>query len=335
MTARVLVIVIGQLRAHRLSWPSFRERVLQPLGADLAVCVGRSPGNDAANPYWANAVHRWETDEYDDFGTGLDALQRKYLAPGQPAPDWRSLMRVGDQWLGGIKGPGCQPGSAAILLYFRSVLRDRIVEEGLLDRYDAFVVTRSDFVWLADHPPVVFLAGHDVGLPYGEHYGGYTDRHIVVRRERVLDVLGVLDEFLLRPQSLLLTMGFFNGWNLEKFLFLHFRRLRLRVRYMPWTMYSVRSADVPTRWAEGVFDEDLGCFVKYPNERSRAALALRVRQALGGHRPAGLLLSSNLALRMLFLRYRTLDEAAFRLLFALRRHRRLVALLKAVNRAVA
>lgn len=36
--------------------------------------------------------------------------------------NWRSLLDVKDQWLGGVKGNGGHPGSAGILLYFRMFL---------------------------------------------------------------------------------------------------------------------------------------------------------------------------------------------------------------------
>ena len=71
----------------------------------------------------------------------------------------------------------------------------------MLDRYDRFVVTRSDFVWLCPHPPLSILDPRSLWIPDGEHYGGVTNRHLVVSREDLIPAVSLIEDILLRPEE--------------------------------------------------------------------------------------------------------------------------------------
>jgi len=45
---------------------------------------------------------------------------------------------------------------------------------GLLERYDRFVITRSDFIWDCPHPPLSVLSPDAIWFPDGEYGGGLT-----------------------------------------------------------------------------------------------------------------------------------------------------------------
>ena len=112
---KVLVIVLAETRAHEHTFQCFRENVLDVFSADLCLCVAESEFEDTNNPFYQHAKYIWTCPEHEDWGNAFDKAQREQ---GTEAP-WRKLLAVGDQWLGGVKGVGQQPGSAAILLFFR------------------------------------------------------------------------------------------------------------------------------------------------------------------------------------------------------------------------
>jgi hypothetical protein len=117
----VLVSILAQTRGHQLTWERHKAHFLDnlcpnhPENVDLALCVGEEL-NTTANPFYAHAKYVWTYPEVDDWGDAYDDVKRQ-LGSNK---DWRVLLRLGDQWLGGIKDPQHQhPGSAGILIFFR------------------------------------------------------------------------------------------------------------------------------------------------------------------------------------------------------------------------
>ncbi|MCG2587438.1 hypothetical protein [Rhodohalobacter sulfatireducens] len=274
MKQKTLVIILGQARADKLCWSSFKKNVLEELDADLALCVGKSSTNDNSNLFWANAKFRWEVPEYDDFGDGFDQLQKDRYGK---ITHWRKILQVQNQWLGGIKAEEEHPGSGGLLIYFRAKLYDFLVKEDIISSYQRFVITRSDFIWEIPHPKVERLNPRYLWFPYGEFYGGLTDRHVIISSEHLNAYLNLIDPILHNTDQLIKEMLEYNPypiWNLEQYILFHLKSLNIahKVRYIPYMMFSVRKESTPTRWAEGVYDPDLDCLIKYPSEKSRTAL---------------------------------------------------------------
>ncbi len=272
---RVLVCVLAQTRAYQFTWRNFKRHVLDELEADLAVCIGVDDHYDYANPFWQHARYRWTGPEYDDFGDGFDIAQH-HLAGGKlPISfNWRDILQIKDQWLGGIKGQEAHPGSAGILIYFRWLLLHNLMSDGLLHKYDRFIITRSDFLWTCPHPPLSTLPPTEIWFPDGEGYGGLTDRHHVVSSQDLPYVINLIDDVVLRPDDLMTRMAPRGDWNLESYIYFHLEQQDLlgRTRVFPQVMFSVRGQQDSTRWAAGKWDEDLGVFVKYESELVSARL---------------------------------------------------------------
>ena len=274
MTQKTLVIILGQARADKLTWTTFKTHVLDELNADLALCIGESPNNNSSNFYWANAKYKWIVPEYEDFGDGFDQIQLERYGR---TTDWRKILQVKNQWLGGIKGEGEHPGSAGILIYFRAKLYDLLVKENISDRYDRFIITRSDFIWEIPHPKVERLHPKYIWIPYGEFYGGVTDRHVVLSKQNIGAYLNLIDPILEDTDALISSMMSYIRkpiWNLERYILFHLKRLNMasEIRFLPYIMYSVRDQSTPTRWAQGVYDSELGYYIKYPTEKERTTL---------------------------------------------------------------
>ena len=273
---RTLVCVIGQTRAHQLTWTSFKKNVLDELSADLALVIHLGNNYDYSNPFWQHATYRWPSPEYEDWADGFDEAQC-WLVPDGPYPDWRKVAAVGSHWLGGIKASG-QPYMCAALIYFRWLLRHKIYQHGLLDRYDRFIITRSDYLWACPHPPLSVLPRENIWFPDGEYHQGLTDRHMVVSvlspYRSDLDVaLGLIDDIVCCPDSLLQRFGGYSDFNIERYQ--HFQikahgRMD-RVRMFPYVMYTVRGdIDNHTDRTPGVWCDYLGMYVKSQSEYDSA-----------------------------------------------------------------
>jgi cephalosporin hydroxylase len=263
VSERVLVCIIGQTRAHELTWENFRLNVLDELDADLAICIGYNEHYDTDNPFFQYAKYRWLLPEQDDFGDELDRIS---LSLGIP-PEWDRLNGIGGQFLGGVRGT---PGSGALQMIFRWYLRECLCREQLLDIYDQFVITRSDFIYTAPHPNTHVLDPKWIWLPAGEDYGGLVDRHTVVSAKDIVHTLSIIADVLRHPDEWIELMSQMPHQNIECALRGYFERqgLLARVRRFPYIMYSVRGEKDPSRWSGGTFDQETKRFIKYPSEHA-------------------------------------------------------------------
>ena len=267
--ASTLVIILAETRAWNSTFALFEKNLLNVFRADLALCVADNPREDKNNLFYQRANYVWQSKEYEDWGEGLEHLVKNHH------PQWRKLLQIRNQWLGGIRGEHEQPGSGGILLYFRAFLRKSLLESGVLDRYQRFIVTRSDFVYPTPHVPPGLLDNKYIWIPDGEQWGGYTDRHILCPADKILPTLAVADILTCDPGVVIAEMKHKQNWNLEKYLQLHMQKSGLAesVRLFPYTMFTVREPGGHTSWSEGTFDPVGKVYIKYGSEHVRARLA--------------------------------------------------------------
>ena len=259
-----LIIVLAETRAHELTFDLFKQNFLDPNRADLALCVGANAREDTSNPFYSHAKHIWTYDEPVDWAEAFDHICEVEGWTG----DWRLMLKVKDQFLGGIKHPTEQhPGSGAIQIFFRWYLRRCLIDSDVINQYNRFVVTRSDFLHRLPHVPLRLLDNKYIWLPDGEDWGGYTDRELIANRRNILRVLSYVDDLFIKPEVLQKQMQH-RVWNCEKVQkhLMQRRNLGRLVRRYPYSMYTVRARDGHTRWAAGDYDEALGYAVKYPTE---------------------------------------------------------------------
>lgn len=268
---RVLVVVLAQTRGWPLTWVGFQQHVLgnlvpdDPGAVDLALCVGKEA--NTSNPFYAHANHVWEYPEVDDWGKAYDEIRKQTGSQNE----WRVVLAQGNQLFGGIvDADHPQGGSAGILIFMRWFLVQQLQKHSLVNAYDRFIVTRSDYVWRIPHPPLSVLCPHNIWIPDGERYGGYTDRHIVVPQKWVVDALDFLSDMIRDPDAYLKHMqAWTQSMNFESFIVWNMKRKGLdsSVRFFPYVAYTTRDPnDDRGRWSKGLYNESAGVIIKYQAE---------------------------------------------------------------------
>jgi hypothetical protein len=264
---RTLIVVLGETRAHELTFALFKQNLMDRLDADLALCVGDN-ARETHNPFYDHAKYVWKYKDPEDWA---DAY--KEFAPGKNV---YALLDLPDQWFGGIRHPTLQQeGIGSLLIVFREFLRRQLEAEGLYGKYDWFVLTRSDFIWPVMHPGLELFSPEHLYLPDGERYRGYTDRHAMVPRKHFRQFMEVARATFDEPEELALRMKAVSpiDWNTESFVKFRLGELGLAgsVRFMPYMMYTVKSLGGPTgEGAPGSDNHQLNMYVKYPLEYSIA-----------------------------------------------------------------
>ena len=175
---RVLVVITAQLRSTELTWPSFERHLLDPLGADLALCIGfgHSPALHR-DPFYLRAKYIWTYYEppAGDYAVALDFAAAREGASNVSA--WRAmagLSPIGEPLTAWFRG------SFAIQIFFRWYLHHMLTRSGVHRLYDRFIVTRSDNFYGMPHPPLSAMDPRYIWIPFGEDRGGISDRHFVI-----------------------------------------------------------------------------------------------------------------------------------------------------------
>ena len=186
---------------------------------------------------------------------------------------WREFLKIKNQFLGGIKDEiNEQLGSGGILIFFRWFLLKNLIENDLIKKYDRFIITRSDFIYQLPHPKVNLMNENNIWIPDAEHYGGYTDRHVVLSQNNIISYLNILNNIVLRSNEYFIKMKLYNEWNLEQLIKFHLQQNNIEhlVKEFPYIMYSIRNINGNTRWTNGIYSNELGYYIKYYNEYNKS-----------------------------------------------------------------
>jgi len=213
---------------------------------------------DFPDESWKNKVHCIKT-SYGKF-----VSQENVITYKKPL-HWREFLK--------IKDPHNEhPGSAAILIFFRWFLLKNLLENDLINKYDKFIITRSDFIYQLLHPKVEYMNENCIWIPDCEHYGGYTDRHVVLSKNNIVQYLNILNNLILKSNEYFIKMQNYQNWNLEQLIKLHLEQNNVLhlVKEFPYIMYSVRSINGSTRWTPGVYSNELGYNIKYCTEYNKS-----------------------------------------------------------------
>ena len=231
--------------------------------ADLCLAISKT---NEVTEYHKHAKYIWECEDYDDFGPAFDLMARDLGG----TEDWRQLLTVPDVWMGGIKDPNEQKGSAAIQYFFHWFLLKNLRENGLLEQYDRFVVTRSDFYYTCIHMPIEMTDGNTIYIPDGESYSGLCDRQFIANAKDTEAILSFGEDIVRCPTQLrdeMMATGI-RCWNPEQFLAWQMKRYGMldRVKLFPYIMFLVRDVNEKSRWNWGSYDNSMNMIVKYGPE---------------------------------------------------------------------
>eukprot|EP00667_Euglena_gracilis_P004017 EG_transcript_4031 len=295
---KVLVVVTGMLRSYHSTWHSFQGHVKNPHNlegeVDLALAVSQIPStarSDQEDHFYQHAKFIWEVLEppggnYRHYFTEVaEVCYGREFSVADAVAIGRATWP--GNFMGRIKESGHRFASATGL-FFRWVALQQMLWLGLLSEYRAIILTRSDFLWVAPHPPVTAIRPGEVLVPGGtSDWGGLYDRHMALHPadaprclfqfEPLVNQSGAAAVHFFRATELIVSPPPRFGYNGEVYLRWWLTRRGFRVRRFPPSQFLV----IDGRRPKGVRRKRMvtvGAVVvpKYPDE---------YRSALPNQRP--------------------------------------------------
>lgn len=217
---KTLFCIIGNLRGGDLPYQSFVDTFGDKV--DLALCVGNTYKE---SKYRNIAKYIWEIEESNDiiWETIYDSVSTK----------WRNLNHTQNLW-----GPYKElAGSGMIICSFRQILYQQLLKIEDISKYDRFVLTRADHVYVNNFLPEV--ESGKIYLPEGEEYGGVTDRFSVANYSEFMKSLQIIEFIQNNP---------YLANNVEQYLKLFYESVSLNIVQYKRNMLTVARTNEQTRW---------------------------------------------------------------------------------------
>ena len=190
--ASTLVVLMGSARGGENTWQTLYDRLLEPNGADLALLLGATAAKAGVSLY-ARAKYIWEVRDFADWSDALDSMGGDGT--------WRAIARNNtkshEMVFGGAAG---LHGNGVIVPYLKWVFARKIDEYRLLERYDRFVITRTDQFYTCNVDLAIYPLEY-VWVPDAQDYGGICDRWIVAPRALVKATLDIIEPVVLAPKK--------------------------------------------------------------------------------------------------------------------------------------
>ena len=219
--------------------------------------------NNLEDEFWRNKVYGIKKSD------NTTLVNQKNIVTYKKHKHWSEFLKIKGYFLGGIKNNKNQHyGCGSKLIFLRWFLLQKLIEDDLINKYDRFIITRSDFIYQLPHPKVEYMNENYIWFPNCEHYGGYTDRHVVLSRKHVKKYLNLLHDFIMKSNEYFLKMNERDFWNLQKIILLHLQQNNMQhiVKEFPYIMYSIREyvtgsinnidINYPTEYEKSYFYKD-------------------------------------------------------------------------------
>jgi len=258
----VALCLNGQVRMLQTTAAALQQNLLAVLQPDMFMYGPRDPSfrDDSPELFGLEeylAAARWED---EDIRTKLYSDTRN---PGRTID--LEYLEVQGNWFGNqCLRPALRdnrPGSA-ICMYYNQQKCMEMIQEHEQERgkqYEWVVVSRTDFRWLAPHPPLELLDKKDaVWIPSGSDWeGGINDRHVVMRRRHAeaymsgwqLITQAKAKDVMLETLGSMKVMGY-PGPNTENFLKARLLYYDLPVERFPNVAYLTCTQRVKSRWTQ-------------------------------------------------------------------------------------
>ena len=177
MNNKYIVVLAGSPRGGKATWNSLIKNVLQPLDADLAICLADDALDETLLKDTAKYI--WTFEEPKNW--------KDYYSNNFSGTNWLDYFLLGTKngMAGGIDD---NPGSGSIVCALKNIIHKNYLD--ILEKYDYVIYSRFDQFYTDIHPK---FSGDHLWIPEGEDYFGVCDRHIIFPSKYSKKYFGICD----------------------------------------------------------------------------------------------------------------------------------------------
>lgn len=281
---KTLIIILAETRFSDITYDNFIENVVgndNNNEIDLCVCIAVDENYDYDDKLYKMAKYKFIINDQYDYGPLFETAYNEIIEENKdklekPNIYWREFLNLGNNLFGGViiskddisKNNG---GACGILIYFRHFLMKKLIENNLIDLYDRFIITRSDFMYNLPHPKLELLNPEYIWIPDDEHFGGYTDRHVILSKSNIISYLNIFENIVIKSNTYYNNLNnFFKFGNIEELIKFNLIQNNVNhlVKHFPYVMYAIRGIKIDGKrnwWKLGDILQD-NYYIKYQTE---------------------------------------------------------------------
>lgn len=248
---KTLLIIPSETRGLDSTYASLKKHILN---MSTSIDIGLFISKESDLSLIPNYTYHYSLPEYKDHRQGLI---HELTCLGIDIPDSLMNKKTIDNY----------HISTIIHIYYRLFILRMLKEHELIDKYDFFIINRSDLMHTQDID-ISSLNQNKVYLPDGEYWGGLPDRFAIIPKKHIEHWLNIYDETFFKDLSQIYGSSLPEGGHVgPEYMTNHNKeKYNIPIKYIPYTFYCVRKPEDKTRWSQGVYIEDIQLFVKYPTE---------------------------------------------------------------------
>ena len=245
---KTLIIIPSQIRGGSKTFSNFKEYILNINNADLGLFISSDYEH---NQYLDHAKYSFFLPEYHDHRQGL-INELKFLSYDIPNSLTNKDILLDDYQI-----------SCIIHVYYKLFILRMLKENNLLDKYDWFIINRSDLLH-GKNIDVSLYNTNFIYIPDGEYYRGLPDRFSIIPRKYIENWLSIYNPFYfsnikkIKKGKRKISPEIMDKNNLD--------RNRIPYKLIDYTYISIRDCNEKTRNSMGKFNNELDLYVKYNSE---------------------------------------------------------------------
>lgn len=246
-----LIIIPSETRNIDLTYDNLKKYIIKPNNADIGCFISEDcPLTDIET----DSKYVFKLPEYNDHIDGL-FNELKFISK-------ESINKIKKRTMTSYQK------STFIHVYYRLFILRMLKENNLIDKYDWFIINRSDLKHTLEIN-VEELDEKSVYLPNGEFYYGLPDRFAIISKKNIEDWLNIFNEehFIEFHKIIKPSQGDSNIFGPEKMTKYNKEKKNINIKFIKYSFFCVKKNDgQQTNIGSSFYHKELDLIIKYKKE---------------------------------------------------------------------
>jgi len=127
-------------------------------------------------------------------------------------------------------------------IFYKWFLLKNIIDNNLINEYDRFVITKSDYIYKLPFPKVDKMNINNIWIPDFQYNNGYSDGCAILSKTNIISYLNIFDNIAKNSNEYFIKMKNYFFWNIELLIKFNLEKNNNEhlVKEFPNIMYSIK-----------------------------------------------------------------------------------------------